>query len=119
MCPVVKRISQSIWNGLCPFFELFVIAGIAGAEPFADAVGSHRPPFVMVAVEPGLGEIVKLMVDGYLLDRQMAVIIINGHFLGVFVVKSLCRFCLQEKIFIHKFSHFSNPQIRFNRHFPE
>jgi hypothetical protein len=53
----------------------------------------------MVAVEPGLGEVAKPMVGGDLLGRQMAVIVIYGHILSVFVIKNLRGFGLQKKIF--------------------
>jgi hypothetical protein len=53
----------------------------------------------MVAVKPGLGEVAKPMVGGDLVGREMAVIVIYWHILGVFVVKSLRGFGLQKKIF--------------------
>ncbi|MBA7692054.1 hypothetical protein ES703_100612 [subsurface metagenome] len=112
---MIKRIAQGVWHGLCPFFELFIIARIAGDILFGYAVGPHCPPFVMVAVKPGLRDVIKLMVGGYLVGGEVTVVVIDGHFLGVFVVKSPCGFCLQEKIFCNKLaSHFSVLEVNFD-----
>ncbi len=60
----------------------------------------------MVAVKPGLREVVEPMVGGDFIRRQVTVIVVDGHFLCVLVVKNSSGFGLQEKIFSYKFRHF-------------
>ena len=99
MGSVIKRVSQGAGNRLCPFFKLFVIARVAGDVSFVNAVGSHRPPLVMVACQPPPGYVFEQVVFGNESGGQMTVVIINGHLLGVFVIKPASDFALQKKIF--------------------
>ncbi|MBA7589109.1 hypothetical protein ES708_31184 [subsurface metagenome] len=78
---MIKWISQAAGHGLCPLLELLIITRIAGAVAFGHTIGSHCPPFVVVAVKPNLGQILELMVVGDLLSRQVAVIIVDRHLL--------------------------------------
>ncbi len=93
--PVIERISKTARHGLRPSLELLVVTCIAGDIFFRHAVSPHRPPLVMVAVEPGLGYIIEPMVGGDKIGRQVTVIVVNGHSLCVLVVKNPGCFGLQ------------------------
>ena len=49
--PVVKRIAEQVGHSGGEFLELFEIGGVSGAVAFINAIGSHGPPFVVVAAE--------------------------------------------------------------------
>ena len=66
---------------------------------FIDAIGTHGPPFVMIAIKPDLGQILELLVYGNVFHRQVAVVVINRHALGIIMVKDFGRFGVQQKIF--------------------
>ncbi|MBA7695549.1 hypothetical protein ES703_104178 [subsurface metagenome] len=104
MGPVIKRISKAIGNGLGPFFELLIVACITRAESLVHAVGSHRAPLVVVAVKPYLREVLEPVVGCYFVRGKMTVIVVDGHFLRMFVIENPRSLILQEKIFRHKFS---------------
>ena len=110
MRPVIKRISETAWDGLGPFLELFIVACIAGDLFFGDSVCSQGPPFIVVAVQPGLRKVVELMVRGDQFGGKMAVIVVNGHFRRVLVVESPRRLGLEKKIFGNKLVH-SRPRF--------
>ena len=50
--PVIKWVTQGMRYGGSPGIEFFTIAGIAGTQPFCHPVGAHRPPFVVVTLQP-------------------------------------------------------------------
>ncbi len=87
MRPMVERIAQGMRHRLRPSLEFLPGRRIAGAETFVHPVRAHRPPFVVVAAEPDLGQIGELMVIRDQRRRQMAVIIVNRLPLGEFVVE--------------------------------
>ena len=65
MGPVIEGIAHGIWHGFGPFLEFFPVAGILScAVTFINSVGSHGAPFVMVALEPDLSQVVELPVVG-------------------------------------------------------
>jgi len=102
MCPVIERIAEAVWDGLRPFLELFVVTRLAGDVFLGDAVGPHRAPFVVVAGQPGLCQVVEAGVGGDFLGGQVTVIIVDRHLRRVLVVESPCRFGLQQEIFAQK-----------------
>src|SRR5262245_58481567 len=73
--PVIKRIAQSVRNGGGPGLKLTERIGVAGAEPLRHAIGTHRPPFVMIALEPDFKKIIEGTILGDVLWRQVAMII--------------------------------------------
>jgi hypothetical protein len=54
----------------------------------------------MIAVEPGLGEVLELVVGGYLLGWQMAVVVYHRHFPGVVMVEPAGGLGVEEKVLI-------------------
>ena len=70
-----------------------------------NAVGAHGTPFVVVAFEPYLSEIVELMVVGHVCRNQMAMIVDDGLAHGIVVVEASCRFSLEEEIVVDEVAH--------------
>ena len=87
MSPVIQRVAQGIRHCSSPLLKFFVIGFVASAISFSHPIGAHGPPLVVIAVQPGLAEVVKNFVFGYLLWRQMVVVVDNGHFAGVLMVE--------------------------------
>ena len=73
--PVVEWISECAWYGGCPGLELFSIGGISGDIVLVDAVGSHCPPLIVIAVKPDGGQVVEFFIVGDFPHRQEAEII--------------------------------------------
>ncbi len=82
MCPVIQRVAERLRDGLGPFLEFLPIRGVAGAVAFRHARGAHRPPLVMVAVQPDLREVLEAAIRGDVAGRKMAVIIDDRLLLG-------------------------------------
>ena len=59
----------------------------SGAVFFGYAIGAHRPPFVVIAFQPGVEEISELAIASELLRRQVVVIIEDRFALGVSVIE--------------------------------
>ena len=81
-----QRVADCIWNGFGPFLKFFKIGRLTCAVFLVDSIGSHRSPFVMVAVKPDLGQVLKLFVIRNLTRRNMAMIVENRHTGRVLVV---------------------------------
>ena len=96
--PVVERIAERLRHGLGPFLELLPVRGVAGAEAFGHAGRAHRPPFVVIAVEPDLREVVEPVILGHLPRRQMAVVVDDRQIAGVAVIQFDGRIVLQQEI---------------------
>jgi hypothetical protein len=80
MCPMVQRVPHGIWNGVGPFAEFLFIRGVACYIFFFDAKSSHGPPFIVIAVDPDLGDGIKNHIFSEVPRRQMVVIIYDWHF---------------------------------------
>ena len=107
MGPVVERVTESIRHGFSPLFEgLPGVVLSSGKIIFADTVGAHGTPFIMVAVmpvhQPELGDVAELDVLGNLLRHQMAMVIDDGHVLGMLVIKLPGSLALKHEIFVDK-----------------
>ena len=64
MCPVIKRISDKVFDCLCPGAELVIWVSISCYKRFFKTKSAHLPPFVMVALKPKLCKIAKAPVFG-------------------------------------------------------
>ena len=73
--PVVERVAQRPRDGGGPRLELLPVGGGTGDEALGHAVGTHRPPLVVVALEPRLGDRPEGTVGRDAGDRQVAVIV--------------------------------------------
>lgn len=69
---------------------------------FLDAVGADLAPFIMVAAEPDLGDIVKFAVFIDFLRVDVAVVVDDRHLLRIFVVQPSRGLRGKQKIFIYK-----------------
>jgi hypothetical protein len=87
----------------------------AGDIFFGDAVGAHDAPLVVVATQPNLGDVLKTDIFIDLLGIQMTVVIVDGHFGSVLVVKLHCGGGAQKKIFAQKGFHAVRSFVRNNR----
>ena len=78
VCPVIKRVAHGVRHCFDPFFVLFPVRSIFSRAVFlVNSVGAHRTPFVVVALEPDLPQVVELMVIRNVFRIQMAVVIDN------------------------------------------
>src|SRR5690606_38212968 len=105
VCPVKKWITQCIRNRFGPLLKFLSVGFIAGAIGFIYSIGAHGPPLIMITIEPGLGDIGKLMIFGHLLWRQVTMVIDNGHSTGILMVKPLRGCCSQQEMLIQKLFH--------------
>ena len=105
MAPVIQGIADSLAQALCPLAELLVIGSIPGDILFFYTAGAHETPFVMIAAQPYLGDIIKLTILSDLSGIDMAVIVQDGSSLCILMIKLFGCFCLQKKVLVHKFFH--------------
>ena len=75
---MVERIAQGCRHGASPGKKLFVRVRVAGAEAFVNSVGPHGAPFVVIALQPDLEEIIETTVRGDIRRREMRMVIQNG-----------------------------------------
>ena len=85
MAPVKQRVADGLAQTLGPFAELFVVGGIAGDIFLLHAAGTHKAPFVVVAAQPHLRDIVELSILGNLSGIDVAVVVQHGSTLCVVV----------------------------------
>ena len=91
LCPVVKRIAQQVGHGRRKGIKLLAIRRRTGDQRLIDAIRAHRAPFVMVAAQPQLSEILPASVGGNVGWWQMTVVINDRQMCGVFVIQPLSR----------------------------
>ncbi len=100
--PVVEGVAHGVGQCLRPFQEFLVGRHLARDEGLVHAVGPHRPPLVVVAAQPDLGQVGELVVLGDEPRVQVAVIIDNRLLLGVFMIERAGRLALQKEVIIQK-----------------
>ena len=105
MAPVVQGISDCLSKALSPLAEFLIVGSISGDVLFVNSEGTHQTPFIMVAAQPYLSNVVKLTILSDFSGVDMAVIVQNRSVLCVIVEQLLCCFCFQQKIFVHKCFH--------------
>ena len=105
MCPVIQRISDQIRNDLRPRLELFIRRRASCDLFFRYAPRTFCAPFVMVAAEPQLREIIEFFVFVDFLGTQMVVIVDNRHLFHMLVIQLFRRIGSEQKIVIHEFFH--------------
>lgn len=67
---------------------------------FGNAVGSHRPPFVVIVSQPELGDVVPALVVRHLLGRKVRVVIDDGLALRRFMKKHSCGFGEEKEVVV-------------------
>lgn len=105
MRPVIKGIAERMRHGFRPSHEFFKRRGGAGAEAFGRAVGPHRAPFVVVALQPNLEKIMEPAILRHVAGGEMTVIITNRLGGGEAVIQSARRTRAQEKIIVDERLH--------------
>ena len=85
---------------------------------FADAGGAHNPPFIVVAevgavgllsAQPHLHQVIEPAVFVDLPGRNVAVVVNQGHGLGIVVKQMLRGFGFQQEILVHELLHLMYP----------
>src|SRR4029079_10618601 len=77
--------------------------GVAGAEFFSHAVGTHRAPFVVVAFKPDFKEVVEPAIFRDVLRRKMAMVVQDRLVFRVGVIQPSGGAGAQEEIFVDEF----------------
>ena len=107
--PDVDGVAHQLGQDLGEFHVLFVVAGVAGDVLFVDAEGAHAAPLVVVAPQPHLAQILKLLVLRDLGGLQVAVIVDDGHMLCILMIEHLTRLICEEKFFAETVIHIRYP----------
>jgi len=103
--PVIERVAKRVRDRPRPRLELLPVGGIPGAEPLGHAVRPHRPPLVVIALEPDLRDRAESMVGRHLLRREMAVEIDDGQLLGHAMIQVGRHIVLEQKVGVQEWSH--------------
>ena len=110
---MVDGVADELGHDLGKGVELLAAGGGAGDLLLGDAAGTHDAPLVVVAAQPGVGDVVHADIIKDLLGIQMAVVVEDGHFLGVLVVEPAGRLSVEEKILRNKALHSACPPSAF------
>lgn len=102
--PVVEWIAEGFGDGARPGEEFVVGIGVASDEVFGDAVCAHGAPFVVVALEPELGEVGESAVGGDVVWGEVGVVINDGEFFCDFVVEELSGIGVEEEVLVEEHS---------------
>ena len=105
MAPVIERVADGKRERLRPFLELLAVGRVAGDEPLVHARRAHQPPFIVVAAQPDLRDVLESAILIDLLRIEMAVVVDDGHECCEVVVKVLCRIGGQQKVLVHESLH--------------
>ena len=89
MRPVEERIADRPGEGIRKGEKLVLRVRVPGNQRLVTAVCAHQTPFVMVAGQPQIRDIVKAFVDRDLFGRQMTMIVDDRERRGVIVI--VCR----------------------------
>ena len=101
--PVVQRVAQRVRHGGRPGLEFLERLGRAGAIALRHPVGAHRPPLVVVPLQPDLEQVLELPVLRDVPRRQVAMIIKDRLRLRELVIEPRRRPGVQEKVFVNEF----------------
>lgn len=113
MAPMVHGVSDSTRQSLGKFLEFLPVRRVARNVLFLHAVGAHHTPFVMVAAQPHLGDVLKPAVLEDLPRADVAVIVDDGHIRRIFMIELLRRGSGKQKILVHKGFHWDRSSCSF------
>ena len=113
MAPMVHGVSDGTRQSLGKFLEFLPVRRIARNVLFLHAVGAHHTPFVMVAAQPHLGDVLKPAVLEDLPRADVAVIVDDGHIRRIFMIELLRRGSGKQKILVHKGFHWDRSSCSF------
>ena len=81
MAPVVQRVADELWHGLCPGLELLPVRAVAGHILLVHAVGTHLAPYLCDGVK------LAVLIDFLRID--VAVIVKYRHILCKIMIQRL------------------------------
>ena len=64
---MVQRVTDGVRYGRGPGVKLLTIGRIAGTQALSDAIGAHRTPLIVVALQPDVIQVIKTVVFSDLL----------------------------------------------------
>src|SRR5271170_7946164 len=98
MSPMIERIAQGVRHGSRPGQEFIVGKFVPSDIAFRNAVGAHRTPFVMVALEPDLEEIFEAAIFGDILGKKVAMVIDDRLSGGILMIEATADVVREKKI---------------------
>ena len=114
MAPVEQGIADCFAQALCPFTEFFIVGSVSCNVFFLYAAGAHETPFIMVAAQPDLSDILKLTILSDFPGVNVAVVVKYRCVLCIVVEQLLRCFGFQQKVFVHKCFHFISLRLILN-----
>ena len=103
--PVVERVAERLGHRARPGLELVEVRRVPGAVLLRDAVRAHRPPLVVVALEPDLGDRAEAVVGRHQLRREVAVVVDDRQVLRRAVVELARRLGLEQEVVVEEGLH--------------
>lgn len=100
MAPMIERISERVGNSRAPCRELFKRISITRAKSLGNTVAAHCPPFIVIPLQPELGQIGKASVSCQIIGRQMTVIVDDRQRCRDFMIKPTGCSGLQKEILV-------------------
>ena len=110
--PMIQRVAQRVRHRPRPRLELLLRRSVAGDEFLRHTVAAHRPPLVMIPLQPDLKQVPEPPVLRNVPWRYMTVIIENRLPLGKLPVQSPRRHAPQQKFFVDEW-HMRSPPTAF------
>ena len=92
MCPVVERIAQAVRNRSGPRHIFVIRRRIPRDVSFRNPICAHRPPLVVISLEPDLKKICEAPVVGDVLRAEMTVVVEDWLGRGKLMVETPRRF---------------------------
>ena len=96
--PVVDGVAHQGGHNGGEALEFLLEGGLAGDVLLGHAAGAHHPPLVVVAGQPGLANVGELLVLVNLLGIQVAVVVEDGHALGILMIEPAGRLAVEQKV---------------------
>jgi len=114
--PVVERVAERVRHRPGPRLELLPVRSIPGAEALRDPVGAHRPPLVVIALQPDLGDRREAVILGDLRHREVAVVVDDRQVFRVAVVELRGHLGLEQEVVVDEGPHETLlPTVRVDR----
>ncbi len=90
MTPVIQGVSDGASQNRGPGNKFVVIGSIARDQTLVDTARTHKAPFVVVAAEPELGDVVKFAILLDVLRADVTVIVNDRDLCGIVIEQNLC-----------------------------
>ena len=102
MTPVVEGVAQQVGHDAREGVELLPIGRVPGTETLRNTVGAHLAPFVVVAVEPDLRDVLPAGVRGDLGRRQVGVEVDDRQLGRVVEIETDRLFALKQESLVNQ-----------------